>query len=117
MLPRKIFENSHAVMVILVLLEYFSPKFCLNFLPLFLSASPNMMLLFAHFRLGLCVLGVRFIAIKEVRNNGKIVYIKSVFENGWWEDAYSSTYLLGSAAGLKLRKPSRVWHISVTWHH
>ena len=39
MLPRKIFENLHAVMVILVL----SRKFCSNFLTLILSASTNMM--------------------------------------------------------------------------
>ena len=31
--------------------------------------------------------GVRHIAIKEVRNYGKIVYIKNIFENGRWEDA------------------------------
>ena len=28
--------------------------------------------------------GVRPIAIKEVRNYGKIEYIKNIFENGWW---------------------------------
>ena len=38
MLPRKIFENSHIVVVILVLLG----KFCLNSLPLILSVAPNM---------------------------------------------------------------------------
>ena len=43
MLPRKFFENLHAVMVILVLFESFSCKFCLNFLTLILSASPNLM--------------------------------------------------------------------------
>ena len=42
MLPRKIFENLHAVMAILVLFEIFSGKLCLNFLTLILSASPNM---------------------------------------------------------------------------
>ena len=25
------------------------------------------------------------IAFEEVRNYGKIVYIKNIFENGWWE--------------------------------
>ena len=29
-----------------------------------------------------------FIAIEEVRNCTKTVYIKRIFENGWWEDAY-----------------------------
>ena len=43
MLPCKIFEILHAVMAILVLFEYFSRKFSLNFLTLILSASPNMM--------------------------------------------------------------------------
>ena len=28
---------------------------------------------------------LRLIAIEEVRNYGKIVYIKHIFENGWWE--------------------------------
>ena len=43
MLPRENLENLHAVMAILVLFEQFSRKFCLNFLTLFLSTSPNMM--------------------------------------------------------------------------
>ena len=32
---------------------------------------------------------LRRIAIEEVRNYGKIVglYIKNIFENGWWVDA------------------------------
>ena len=42
MLPRKIFENLHAVMAILVLFKWFSGKLCLNFLTLILSALPNM---------------------------------------------------------------------------
>ena len=42
MLPRKMFESLRAVMTILVLFEYFSAKFCINFLTLILSASPNM---------------------------------------------------------------------------
>ena len=46
--------------------------------------------------------GVRLIAIEEVRNYEKIVYIKNIFENGWWEDAYSSFY----PPGHKLQKPS-----------
>ena len=37
MLPRKIFENLHAVMAILMLFVQFSGKFCLNFLILILS--------------------------------------------------------------------------------
>ena len=43
MLPRKIFDNLHTVGAILLLFEQFLVKFCLNFLPLNLSVSPNMM--------------------------------------------------------------------------
>ena len=53
MVPRKVFENLHTVAAILVVFEQFLGKFCLNFLPLNLSVSPNMMH-FArslHFRL------------------------------------------------------------------
>ena len=39
MLPRKIFENLHTVVTILVFFE----QFLGNFLPLNLSVSPNMM--------------------------------------------------------------------------
>ena len=49
MLPRKIFENLHAVMAILVLFEKLSGKLCLKFLTLTLSASPNMIHFFSTF--------------------------------------------------------------------
>ena len=39
--PRKIFENVHAGMAILVFFEYLSGKLSLNFLSLILSVSPN----------------------------------------------------------------------------
>ena len=42
MFHRKIFENLHTVVAILVLFEQFLGKFCLNFLPLNLSVLPNM---------------------------------------------------------------------------
>ena len=45
--------------------------------------------------------------MEEIRNYGKIVCIKNNFENGWWKDAYSSSYSLGSAPGHKLQKPSK----------
>ena len=51
--------------------------------------------------------GVRLIAFEEVRNYRKIVCIKNIFENGWWEDAYFSSYSPGSAPDHKLRKPSK----------
>ena len=53
------------------------------------------------------VLIARLIAIEEVRNYEKIVYIKSIFENGWWEDAYPSSYPPGSVRDPKLQKPSK----------
>ena len=43
MLPRKIFENLHTVIVILALFEQFSDEVCSYFWPLTLSASSNMM--------------------------------------------------------------------------
>ena len=43
MLPRKIFENLHTVMVILALFELFSGKVCSYFGPLTLNALSNMM--------------------------------------------------------------------------
>ena len=43
MLPRKMFEILHTVVANLALFEQFLGKFCLNFLPLNLSNSPNMM--------------------------------------------------------------------------
>ena len=45
------------------------------------------------------------IAIEEVRNYGKIVYIKNTFEYGWWEDACPLFYPPRSAPGHKLQKP------------
>ena len=79
MLSRK---KLHGVMAILVLFEYFSGKFCLNFLTLILSASPNKMHFVRTFSI-IRAYGVRVIAIEEVRYYGKIVYIKNIFENGW----------------------------------
>ena len=54
----------------------------------------------------MCAYGIRLIAIEEAGNYGKIVYIKNIFENGWWENAYPSSYPPGSAPGHKLQKPS-----------
>ena len=48
MLSQKFLENLHTAMAILVLFGQISGKFCLNFLPLILSASPNAHL-FAYF--------------------------------------------------------------------
>ena len=43
MFPRKFFENLHTVVAILALFEQLLGKFCLTFLPLHISVSPNMM--------------------------------------------------------------------------
>ena len=107
MFSQKFFENWHAVMAILMFFEYFSAKFCLNFLTLNLSASPNMIHFVGTFLI-MCAEGVRLIAIEETRNLEKLyIYIKNIFENGWWEDAYPSSYLCGFAPGHKLQKPSK----------
>ena len=42
LLPQKIFENLHTVVAILALFEKFLGNIFLNFLPLNLSVSPNM---------------------------------------------------------------------------
>ena len=82
MLSQKIFENLHTVVAILALFEQFLGKFCLNFLPLYLSVLPIMM----HF-VRTCSItraeGMR-IVIEKVRNYGKTAFIKNMFENGWW---------------------------------
>ena len=43
MLLQNVFENLHAVIIVLVPFEYLSGKLCLNFLTLILSASQNVM--------------------------------------------------------------------------
>ena len=49
----------------------------------------------------------RLIAIKEVRNYRKIVCIKNIFENSWWENAYSSSYPSGFGSSHKLQRVQR----------
>ena len=65
-----------------------------------------------HFVRTFSVVRARPNAIKEVRNCGKIAYIKSIFENGWWEDAYPSSYPPGSAPGHRLQKPLSLAYFS-----
>ena len=50
---------------------------------------------------------VELIAIEEVRNYKKIVFIKNIFENVCWEDAYPSSYPPESVPGHKLEKSSK----------
>ena len=68
------------------------------------------MMQFVRTFLSMRAYGVRligFIAIKGVRNYRKIVCMKNVFENGWWEDAYPLSLPSGFAPGHKLQKPPK----------
>ena len=76
----------HTVVAILVLFEQFLRRFCLNFWPLNLSVSPNVMHFVRAFSI-MRALGVRLIVVEKVRNYGEIVFIKNMFQNGWWGDA------------------------------
>ena len=69
-------------MAILILFEQFLDKVCLNFLPLSRECFTkyDALCTFSIMR----PLGVRLIVIKKVRNYGKLVFIKNMFENGWW---------------------------------
>ena len=64
--------------------------FSLNFLTLFLSASPNMM----HFVRTFSVMRARRKDYRYQRDSNlwKSCMHPRIFENGWWEDAYSSSY-------------------------
>ena len=101
MIPRKNFEILHTVMVIFVLFEQFSGKFCLHILPLVLRALPNINAMM-HF------LRTFSIVRAYIRGNKAYCYrvdsklrkklftgTKNIFEIGWWGDA-SSTYPPGS---------------------
>ena len=74
----KTFENLHAVMAILVLFESFSGKLSLNLLTLFLSASPHMIHFVRTFSITRALGALKLIAIEEVRNYGRIAYIKNI---------------------------------------
>ena len=81
------------------------------------SALPNM-IHFVRTFLIMRAYGVRLIAIEEIRIYRKIVCIKNIFENGWWEDAYPSSYPSGFAPGHKLQKPPKESGIFQSlWHH
>ena len=105
MLPRKIFENLYAVngyfnafriIFTQIVFKFFDPNSeCFAEYDTFCSHIFNY------------ACGVKLIAIKEVRNSRKIACIKNIFENGWWEDAYPSSYPSGSAPDHKLQKPSK----------
>ena len=85
MLPRNVFENLHTALAILVLVVQFSGKVCSYFWPLPLSASPNMMHFVGYAQFRLCVLkATKAYCNEEVRNYGKILFIQSIVENGWW---------------------------------
>ena len=67
MLPRNIFKNLHTVVAILLLLKQFEDKFCLSFLPLNQSVSPNMMRFVRTFSI-MRALGAKLIVIVKVQN-------------------------------------------------
>ena len=89
MLPQKILKNLHTVVAILVLFEQFLRKFCLKFLPQNLSVSPNIMYFVRTFSI-MRALGVRLIVIEKIQESGEIVFIKNMFQNGWWGNAFLS---------------------------
>ena len=70
MLLRKIFENVYALMAILVLFELF----CLNFLTLILSASPNVM----HFVRTFSIM--RAYGVRLIKNVFALMAILVLFE-------------------------------------
>ena len=75
-LPLKIFNNLYTVVAILVLFEQFLCKFCLNFLPLNVNVSPNIMHFVRTFSIML-VLGMRLIAIENFKIMEKLYSSKT----------------------------------------
>ena len=75
-------ENLHAVMAILVLFNIFR-----QVLFTFFDPDSECFVKYDAF-LNMRAEDVRLIANKEIRNYEKIAYIKNIFENGRWEDAY-----------------------------
>ena len=60
-----------------------------------------------HFVRAFSIKAYGLVAIIGIRNYGQSLYIKSIFENGWCEDACSSFYPPVFAPGHKLQKPSK----------
>ena len=76
MFPGKVFENLNTVMVILALLEQFLGKFCLNFLPLVLSASPSVM----HFLHTFSIKAYGLLLSKRLETVGKLCSSKTFWK-------------------------------------
>ena len=94
MLPWKVFEILHTVMVIFVLFEQFSGKFYLNILPLILRALTNCVF-FAHFRLCVLIQGVGRRAYccridSKLRNKNYLPVPKTFFKWAGGVDASST---------------------------
>ena len=105
MLPRKFFENVHALMAILALFEEFSAKICLNVLTLILSASPNMMHFVRTFSI-MRAYGVRLIALsKRLEIMEKLHSLHEKHFRKWLVEGYA--YPPGFAPGHKLQKLSK----------
>ena len=98
MLPGKFtYCSAHFTVV---LFEQILGKFCLKFLPLILSVAPNMMHFVCTFW-NMRAQGVRIIVIEKVRNYGKVVFIKNMFENGWWGGGFSTKNFKSAAMAVK----------------
>ena len=94
MLPRKMFENFHTVVAIVVLFEQFVGKFCLKFLPLnkskcFTKRDAFCSYIFDYMRAE----GVRPIVIEMGSKLWKIAFMKNMFESRWWGDASPTSTL------------------------
>ena len=79
-------------MAILMLFEHFSDKLCSNFLTLILSTSITKYDAFCSHIFNYACL--RLIVIEEVRNYGKIVFIKIIVEKAVEVNTYPSSPLL-----------------------
>ena len=84
MLSRKLFENLHSMMAVLVLLEQVLRELYLNFLPLILKSSLNtgMTQFFRTFRFLCTGIKRRNYCCRRGSKLWKIVFIKSIVEKG-----------------------------------
>ena len=105
MLPLKIFENLHTTMAILVLLKNFQAK-CVKFFDPDSECFARYDAFCSHIFNYAC-LGREAYSYRKGSHYRKIACIKNIFENGWWENAYSSSYPSGFAPGHKLQRIQR----------
>ena len=98
MLPQKFFENLHPIMAILELLNKFHTNF--DFI---LECFANYAAFCTHIFDCACLRCKAYWYQRGLKlwKNCRI-RIKNIFENGWWEDAYPSSYLPVFAPDHKL---------------